>query len=511
MRAAAYARYSTDQQQHTTIVAQIRAITDYCLANNLDLIASFTDEARTGANTDRQGFSDLLAAARAHEIDAVVIYDVSRGSRDVVDWFQFRKEMMMLGIKVFSVTENLGDISKPGDFLTELVTVGMGHHNVLQNREKSIASKRVRANDGLFCGGYAPFGYQIKDGRYMVVEREAEAVRVIFEWYAAGRSYQDITAELRRMGVVGRRGQFICSNTLYFILRNERYRGVFTWFDEQVRYMHKRINKPGQDPIRIEDAIPRIITDETWERVQKRVNENTRNKTNNSRAGRSYLLSGLLHCASCGGAYCGLTTTSKGKEYQSYTCNNKKKLHTCKSKNIKLEKIDSLIVALLRDSILNGDMIEKTIDAIIESRQEHTGASQEDLRREIAALEIKKRNLLNTLESGFDSQSVRDRIGELEAQQRLLSDQQKEVAPIAEIDRDALIAKLHRDAQRLMDDPDSTRELVREYIVRIDVSDKEIIVYAIADLAIKKRPHLTLVSCERDWLPRQDSNLQHFG
>ena len=27
-------------------------------------------------------------------------------------------------------------------------------------------------------------------------------------------------------------------------------------------------------------------------------------------------------------------------------------------------------------------------------------------------------------------------------------------------------------------------------------------VYAIADPAIKKRPHLELVSCERDWLPR---------
>jgi len=503
MRAAAYARYSTDQQQHTTIIAQIKAITDYCLKNNLDLVNSFVDEGRSGTNMNRAGFSGLLAAARSRSFDAVVIYDISRGSRDVVDWFQFRKEMMALDIKVFSCTENLGDISRPGDFLTEVVTVALGQHQVLQSREKSAAGKRVRAQQGLFCGGVAPLGYQIVDGRYTIVEHEAAGVRMAFKWYAAGKSYKDIAAQFRKMGVIGRRGQFITNNTLYFILRNERYCGVYKWFEEEVRCMHKWVGRPGKEPIRIDDVIPRIVDDETWEKVQIRMAANKHNTLNNSRVGRQYLLTGLLRCADCGGAYVGLTTTSKGKEYQWYTCNNKKRFHTCKARNVRMEKLDTLLVSLLTDSILNGEMIEKTADAIIDSRVEHAGASLEDLRREVAAIETKKRNLMKTLEDGFDSQSVRDRVGELEAQQKILSDQIKEAAPSTDIDRTVLIARLHRDAKRLIDDPSATRELLQEYVLHVDIkSGESIVVYAVADLAIKKRPHLELVSCERGWLPR---------
>jgi site-specific DNA recombinase len=72
---------------------------------------------------DRQGFLDMVTAAARHELDAVMIYDISRGSRDVGDWFNFRKQMMHLGIKVISATQQLGDITNPNDFLVELISI----------------------------------------------------------------------------------------------------------------------------------------------------------------------------------------------------------------------------------------------------------------------------------------------------------------------------------------------------------------------------------------------------
>jgi len=94
---------------------------------------------------DRPGFIDMVAAAVRHEFDAVVIYDISRGSRDVGDWFAFRKQMLRLGVQVISATQKLGDITNPNDFLVELISVGLGEHQVLDTRQKSIAGTAERA------------------------------------------------------------------------------------------------------------------------------------------------------------------------------------------------------------------------------------------------------------------------------------------------------------------------------------------------------------------------------
>ena len=93
MKAAAYARYSTDRQTDNSISAQLDAIIGYCQKNNISIVRTYVDEAQSGTNTNRQGFIDLLTDARAGRFNAVVIYDISRGSRDIADWFAFRKEM----------------------------------------------------------------------------------------------------------------------------------------------------------------------------------------------------------------------------------------------------------------------------------------------------------------------------------------------------------------------------------------------------------------------------------
>ena len=221
-RAIGYCRYSTALQHETTIAAQIKAITEYCARSDLQLVGMHTDEARTGTNTHRPGFQQLLADARAHKTDAIVVYDISRGSRDVVDWLQFRQDMRNIGVEVHSVTEHLGDVSDPYAFLAELVTVGMGQTFVLQSRQKSIDGKRIRAERGLFCGGLPPLGYTICDGKYEIVPHEAAGVREAFEMYAHGASYNAICDRLREMGIRGHKGQVIGNNTLYFILGNEQ-------------------------------------------------------------------------------------------------------------------------------------------------------------------------------------------------------------------------------------------------------------------------------------------------
>ena len=156
MRAAAYARYSTDKQTENSIDTQLAAITSHCQKNDITIVSTFIDMAMSGMNTERPDFQRMLDGARAKQFEAVVVYDISRASRDVGDWMSFRKLMQSLNVEVISTTEKLGRFDDPNAFLTELLTAGLGQHMVLQTRQKSIAGVAEKAKKGAFLGGYPP-------------------------------------------------------------------------------------------------------------------------------------------------------------------------------------------------------------------------------------------------------------------------------------------------------------------------------------------------------------------
>lgn len=487
MRAAAYARYSTVKQQEISITAQLKGIASYCDVNNIEIVDTFIDEAKTGTNTNRDDFTRLVNEARLKDrrFDMVVIYDITRGSRDVGDWFAFRKEMRSLEMNVVSATEKLGDIMNPGDFLTELITVGIGQHSVLQTRQKSMEGISVRAEQGKFCGGTPPLGYNIVDGNYVINEREAAGIRLAFTLYAAGKSLRYIVDKLAEIGIVSKKGNPIGTNAVHEMLKNPRYIGLYTWNKRQVKFMGKWAGgKDNPNIVAIEGIIPRIIDDETWRKVRVRMDANKHNTLNKSRRNREYILSGLLKCAKCGGAFVGVTTINKkGHEYKFYSCATKKRLHTCDAKNIAANDIEPLVVNLIKNEILNGDMIAKTADAILAASASHSDQdSSGSLKRELAGINSKITNLMRSIEDGLDSSSIRERIIENETRKKILEQKLKEIIPMPPVSREFLIKELRADVERIQDDPSCMKELLNKYIVNIKIADSQIEIYAVSDL-----------------------------
>jgi site-specific DNA recombinase len=56
MKAAAYARYSSDNQREESISAQLRHIREYCQRNDIQLVKIYTDEAKSATTDDRPSF-----------------------------------------------------------------------------------------------------------------------------------------------------------------------------------------------------------------------------------------------------------------------------------------------------------------------------------------------------------------------------------------------------------------------------------------------------------------------
>ena len=484
--AAAYARYSTDHQ--CSIEVQFAMIQKFCRNHDIYVPPSqmYEDEALTGTHVRmRKGYKDLVRAAENHEFDCVVLYDLTRGSRDVVDWFSFRKTMKALGIQVFCVIDKLGDLDNPSDFLTELVTVGMGQTQVLTARMKSMDKIDLLASKGKFLGGYAPLGYRIKDGQYIIDPVEAGYVHIIFTMYADGSSYDDILASLPA-GLRGKRGRPLGRNSLHEILKNERYTGKYTWCKRKVKYMSEWAGGgPSDRAVTLDGIIPPLVDQVTWERVQKRMDANKHNTLNNSRRHRDYLLTGLLRCGHCGAALVGITSINKkGYEHKYYACGNKWRCHTCKAKNIAANDIEPLVVSLLRHSLLDGSMIEATADAILAAgRGQNNRSELTALKNELAELDKEVANLTDVLASGLDSPAVRARLVDFEGQRNVLGQKIKELRPKPELSRDYLIQQLTADARELQNNPSCIKELLRKYIIKIDVYDDAIEIHSTADFA----------------------------
>ncbi|WP_029502535.1 recombinase family protein [Lachnoclostridium phytofermentans] len=428
IRAAEYARYSTDNQTSNSIEYQFCKIREYCLNNDIEIVASFYDEAKSGTNLSREGFQQMLTAAHRKEFDAVVIYDVTRGSRDVADWFSFRKEMRALRISVISVENNLGDPLNPNDFLIELMNVGLGQHQVLTSRQKSIDGVAVKAREAVFLGGIAPLGYDIVEGKYVVNEMEADIVRKIFDLYASGKSYNQILDTLKNKK--GKRGRPFGKNSIQSILSNDRYIGTYTWNKRICKQLRKWAGGvPNPKVIRLEGAIPAIIDDNTWCSCQRRLNTPASNARNTAK--REYLLSGLIKCSSCGSSYVGhASTNQRGYENIYYVCSNRKRTRTCKSPNIPAKIIEPFVLENLKEFLSKLD-IEFVVDYIYNTYKAMV-PNLDKYQSELLDIQTKIKNGMDAILSGID-------ISELKETLLQLKDRKKELENIISSSNSRLI------------------------------------------------------------------------
>ena len=467
LRAAAYARYSTDNQTSNSIAYQMEKIQKYSKENNITITAFFIDEAQTGTNANRTGFINMVNAAKNKEFDAVIIYDISRGSRDVGDWFIFRKAMAEANVKVISCTQNLGDIYNSNDFLVELISVGLGQREVLETRQKSIDGVAIKAKQGQFLGGVAPFGYDIVNGQYIINPTEAPVIQKIFTMYASGCSYTDIVEAIKNFS--GRYGRPFGKNTLSVILRNERYVGVYFWNKRKVKHFRKWAGgELNPDVIRIEDAIPAIISKDIWEAVQMRLNNNKRNASN--KAKREYLLTGLIECAECGATYVGHSTCKKkanGKIYENtyYICGNKYRTKTCNSKNIRANELETFVVAHVKDYIKNADF--KNLAQYIADQVNSNIGNLDKEKAELLKIETKIKNGVNALLNGANIPELSAEIDNLRLRKAELTDiinaanlSSKEVDPAA-------IEKMFINAAANLDNAANLKTLINAFVTKI--------------------------------------------
>ena len=211
LRCAVYTRVSTDhglEQEFNSLDAQREAARAYIKSQAhegwIAVQGSFDDGGFSGGSLDRPALQLLLDAIRARRIDVVVVYKVDRLTRSLADFAKLVELFDAHGVSFVSVTQSFNTTTSMGRLtLNVLLSFAQFEREVTSERirDKIAASKRR----GLWVGGPVPLGYAAQNKKLVVVEEEAERVRLIFQLYLELGSLGRLLPELRRRGVVTKR------------------------------------------------------------------------------------------------------------------------------------------------------------------------------------------------------------------------------------------------------------------------------------------------------------------
>ena len=114
IRAAIYARFSSDRQNDRSVDDQIASCRELCAREGFTVVLTYRDREISGASTvNRPGFQDLMRAAEALRFDVIVAEDVDRISRDQGDWHTARKRLDFLGIAIHTASGKVGKLDGP--------------------------------------------------------------------------------------------------------------------------------------------------------------------------------------------------------------------------------------------------------------------------------------------------------------------------------------------------------------------------------------------------------------
>lgn len=217
MRAALYARFSTDLQREESIDDQYRSCERVASAQGFEVVARYADEGISGGKTDRPGYQALLAAARAGTFHVIVAEDISRLWRARAEFGQRSAELEDLGVHL--VTAVGDDTRRDGFGLVLSIKAAMAEH---YRREVSYRTRR--GMEGLAAAGRTvgglPYGH--KPGEAAVVVR-------VFRDRLAGASVGGLAAALNREGIPGPRGGAWSYNAVKRVLANPRHKGDIIW------------------------------------------------------------------------------------------------------------------------------------------------------------------------------------------------------------------------------------------------------------------------------------------
>ena len=416
MRVGIYLRVSTREQAQNgnSIPEQKERLTKYCEAHGWTISDYFIDAGLSGSNTDRPELQRLIDAAKAHTIDAVLVYKLDRLSRSQKDTLNLIENVFLPNkVDFISLSENFDTSTAFGRAMIGMLAV-FAQLEREQITERMTIGREARAKKGLFHGGpRGPFGYDYNDG-HLTPNADAAIVKRIFDLAAAGNGPTHIATVLNENGI-SIFGKEWDHRGVRYLLQNRSYLGEITFNDVVCEQSHEP-----------------LVDAETFDLVQTLTASRRENSAYPMRPGKATAyLTGLLYCGRCGRRYYRnsvQTRTTGGVPVSRpwYSCSARINGAKCKNKNYRMDDLDNLVFDQIRALKLDaGEPSAPVYDPLPQLRADLDKTSAQlsrlldlysvsdmpidEIQRKIAQIDAQRDNLQKRITSLENAKTAPDR------------------------------------------------------------------------------------------------------
>lgn len=234
-----------------SLEAQKATLNRYAKEKGYEVVGVYSDAGISGKRTDRVAYNQVLDLARSRQIDGVLIWKLTRFSRNFRDLinvaaeFLDREQTIVSRAESFDLTSTTGRLSfrmlaAVAEFERETISENIRIAYV----EMTYKGRRTAQN---------ALGYQIVNGKYEIDPKEARTVRKIFKTYLATKSQLATQQTMNRLGYKSTRGKSFALSTINTILHNPLYCG-YTKLYQQIPVKRK--------------TVPQIVDEKTFDEVQ---------------------------------------------------------------------------------------------------------------------------------------------------------------------------------------------------------------------------------------------------
>jgi DNA invertase Pin-like site-specific DNA recombinase len=350
LRCAVYTRKSTEEgleQEFNSLHAQREACEAYVQSQKAEgwvLVADrYDDGGYSGGNLDRPALKRLLLDIEIKRVDIVVVYKIDRLSRSLMDFAKLvdvfeKHEVTFVSItQSFSTTTSMGRLT-----LNVLLSFAQFEREVIGERirDKVAASRRK----GMWMGGWAPLGYDVKNRKLIINATEASLVQNIFKQFAQGIQPQLLLQRLADEGALNKQGKSIDKGYLYRVLNNRVYLG---------EAVHKGQAYPGEHVA--------IIAQDLWDQAHGQIATTPQAKRKRQLTRSPALLRSLIFAAD-GSAMTPTHTRRGGRLYRYYS--DMSLIKTGRSNNpvkrIPAAQIETAVITQIRALLQSPEIIVAT-------------------------------------------------------------------------------------------------------------------------------------------------------
>ncbi len=432
LRAALYLRVSTARQaEHdVSIPDQKRQGEAYCASRGYELVETFIEAGASATNDRRPEFQRMIEAgtSKPAPFDVVVVHSFSRFFRDAFDMEFYVRKLAKNGVKLLSITQEIGD--DPAHQMMRQIMALFDEYQSKENAKHVMRALKENARQGFWNGSLPPIGYRVvaaetrgaKTKKKLEIDPfHAETVRLIYRLALHGdgakgqMGVKNIVSHLNRNRIFTRDGGRWGIGQVHRILTRRTYMGEHEF---NKRAKSKEL-KPVSEIVVV--PVPPLIDRATFDAVQALLKARHPKVTPSAVISGPTLLTGLIHCAKCGGAM--TIRTGKGGHYRYYACSMKARQGptACEGMAAPMDKLDDLVASHLEDRLLQPERLETILATVIDRRQERSERQHEhigELNRRAAESEARLKRLDDAIEAGvadLNDPALKDRIDGLKA------------------------------------------------------------------------------------------------